>query len=88
MTDTARYKTIATIAVAFSLGTITTAACGGGPLAAANTKQLEADIADLQDEIADIKCVLTYLEDPDQNGNTRGQVDESEIAKANQACGL
>jgi hypothetical protein len=85
MTEVARYKTIATIAVAFSLGTITTAACGGGPLAAANTKQLEADIADLQDEIDSIKCVLDTLA---SGVPANGEIVRPDVLRANNQCGI
>ena len=56
MTDATRYKTIATIAVAFSLGNLFATACGGegGGLfknAAANTAALEADVAALRQRV-------------------------------------
>ncbi len=58
MTDATRYKTIATIAVAFSLGNLFATACGGGgeggglfKNAAANTAALEADVAALRQRV-------------------------------------
>jgi hypothetical protein len=99
MTDATRYKTIATIAVAFSLGNLFATACGGdgGGLfknAAANTAALEAKVAALQGEVSDIKCVLIYLEDSNQDGDSssasdsRYSVDENEVVAANNACGI
>jgi len=90
MTDATRYKTIATIAVAFSLGNLFATACGGegGGLfknAAANTAALEAKVAALQGEVSDIKCVLITLED--NTGNTES-VGHIEVVAANDACGL
>ena len=90
MTDATRYKTIATIAVAFSLGNLFATACGGegGGLfknAAANTAALEAKVAALQGEVSDIKCVLITLED--NTGNSEA-VAASEVVAANSACGI
>lgn len=84
MTDAARYKTIATIAVAFSLGTITTAACGGGPLAAANTARLERDVDAL-------KCVIDFLAEESSSGFGGGGADSiyrQEVVAAREDCGL
>jgi hypothetical protein len=99
MTDATRYKTIATIAVAFSLGNLFATACGGGGKANAEEQDIsglvsqiadlttalastEAEVAALQGEVSDIKCVLIYLEDFDGNINT------STIALANNDCGI
>ncbi len=101
MTDATRYKTIATIAVAFSLGNLFATACGGegGGLfknAAANTAALEAavaalqaDVSELQAEVSDIKCVLRYLEGQDGRGSGYiGTVGAEEVIDANSACGI
>lgn len=106
MTDATRYKTIATIAVAFSLGNLFATACGGGGKANAEEQDIsglvsqiadlttalastEAAVAALQGEVSDIKCVLTYLEDANQNGEIQPySVDEDEMVAANNACGI
>ena len=82
MTEVARYKTIATIAVAFSLGSLITAACGGGPTADANTAKLNR----LQEDVDAIICVLRYLENPEDSYAV--EISEGEFTRANQACGL
>jgi hypothetical protein len=103
MTDATRYKTIATIAVAFSLGNLFATACGGGGKANAEEQDIsglvsqiadlttalastEVAVAALQDDVSDIKCVLTYLED--DNGAPGGEVTENEVIDANNACGI
>jgi len=63
MTDATRYKTIATIAVAFSLGNLFSTACGTGPIAAANTAKLEADVAKLKREVNSLNCVIEHMTD-------------------------
>ena len=95
MTEVTRWKTIATIAVAFSLGNLFATACGGeGGLfqnASANTKQLEARVADLQDEIENIKCVLFDLEDANRDTEAGGDgvlVEERHIEVAITNCRL
>ena len=76
MTELARWKTIATIAIAFSAGNLFATACGdeGGLVqnASANTAQLEAQVAELQAQVAElqdkvesIRCVLGLLGDFD-----------------------
>ena len=58
MTDATRYKTIATIAVAFSLGNLFATACGGGGKANAE----EQDISGLVSQIADLTTALAATE--------------------------
>ncbi len=106
MTDATRYKTIATIAVAFSLGNLFATACGGGGGKANAEDQdisglvsqiadlttalasTEVAVAALQDDVSDIKCVLTYIEDSNQDGDSTGTVLERGVVDANNACGI
>ena len=113
MTKVTRYKTIATIAIAFSAGNLFATACGGGGglMGEANAEEeqdisslvsqvadlttalasTEAAVAALQDDVSDIKCVLTYLEDEDHDGEI-GEIynplSEASFLAANNTCGI
>jgi uncharacterized protein YlxW (UPF0749 family) len=100
MTEVTRWKTIATIAIAFSAGNLFATACGGGggkanaqdgdrltDLATA-LASTEAAVAALQDDVSDIKCVLTALEDDGSGSNTNRTIYDSTIVAANNACGI
>ena len=78
MTETARWKTIATIAVAFSLGNLFATACttGGGDTAQASSDgsdgsdgasppdaALEAEVAALRSEVDALKCFIGHMTD-------------------------
>jgi len=99
MTETARWKMIATIAVAFSFGNVFAIACGtgsGGNSANAGGVDPAADgtyppsddpaVAALQGEVSDIKCVLITLEDDGKTSST--SVGEDDVVAANNACGI
>jgi len=111
MNAVTRWKTIATIAVAFSAGNLFATACqnagggkanaedgttGGGDGSTPPPEVSAADLAELAEalvateaDVANIKCVLRYLEDANQeNGTTTASVDEDEVVAANNACGL
>ena len=88
MTETARWKTIATIAVAFSLGNLFATACttGGGDTAQASSDgasppnaALEAEVAALRSEVNSLKCFIGQMTD-DQYWvqHNDGYTDESE----------
>ena len=67
MTEVTRYKTIATIAIAFSAGNLFTTACGGdgGLMGEANADDGdgdEQDISDLVSQVADLATALTATE--------------------------
>ena len=81
MNAVTRWKTIATIAVAFSAGNLFATACGTGPIADANTAKLE-------EEVKSIKCVLRFLEDSDQNSKSNNVIQDFEVRLANATCGL
>jgi len=111
MNAVTRWKTIATIAIAFSAGNLFATACQDANKANANDGTTEdggdgstpppevsaADLAELAEalvateaEVANIKCVLRYLEDANQDGDTTNgaNVDEQDVAAANNVCGL
>lgn len=121
MNAVTRWKTIATIAVAFSAGNLFATACqnaGSGKanaedgttedgttddgttggrddstpppeVSAAEFAELAEALVAAEADVAKIKCVLRYLEDANQNGETTGSsVEEEEVVEANNACGL
>ena len=101
MNAATRWKTIATIAVAFSAGNLFATACqnGGGGKANAQDGTTEdggdgstppPDLSSVEADIANIKCVLRYLEDWDQDGDVGAatKVYEESIVAANNACGI
>ena len=73
MTETARWKMIATVAVAFSFGNVFAIACGtgngGGNSANANdgtnppSAALEAEVLRLGNEVAGLKCFIGHMTD-------------------------
>ena len=79
MTETARWKMIATVAVAFSFGNVFAIACGtgsgGGNSANANdgndgndgtnppSAALEAEVLRLGNEVASLKCFIGHMTD-------------------------
>jgi hypothetical protein len=94
MTEVTRWKTIATIAIAFSAGNLFATACGGGggkanaqdgdrltDLATA-LASTEAAVAALQDDVSDIKCVLRAFENLNLTRWDR------EVVEANAECGI
>lgn len=109
MNAATRWKTIATIAVAFSAGNLFATACqnaGGGKanaedgtggdgstpppdMSAADLAELAEALVATEADVANIKCVLRYLEDSDQDGaSNRTGVVEEEVVEANSACGI
>ena len=96
MNAVTRWKTIATIAVAFSAGNLFATACQNGGGGKANAEVSAADLASLatalvatEADVANIKCVLRYLEDSDQDGRTNNfWLEEYHVAAANSACGI
>ena len=126
MNAVTRWKTIATIAVAFSAGNLFATACqnaGSGKanaedgttedgttedgttedgttggrddstpppeVSAAEFAELAEALVATEADVVKIKCVLRYLEDANQNGETTGSsVEEEEVLEANTACRL
>ena len=124
MNAVTRWKTIATIAVAFSAGNLFATACqnagsgkanaedgttedgttedraddttGGGDDSTPPPEVSAVEFAELAEalvaKVADVaksKCVLRFLEDANQNGETTGSsVEEEEVVEANNACGI
>ena len=82
MTETARWKMIATVAVAFSFGNVFAIACGtgsgGGNSANANdgndgndgtnppSAALEAEVLRLGNEVASLKCFIGHMTDDEE----------------------
>jgi len=79
MTETARWKMIATVAVAFSFGNVFAIACGtgsgGGNSANANdgndgtnppSAALEAEVLRLGNEVASLKCFIGHMTDDER----------------------
>ena len=102
MNAVTRWKTIATIAVAFSAGNLFATACQNAGSGKANAEDAgdgdgdgdgdgstpPPDVSSLEADVAAIKCVLRYLEDADQDGEISGYVDEEDVGEANRACGI
>lgn len=101
MNAVTRWKTIATIAVAFSAGNLFATACqnaGGGKANAEDGTTEDGttedggdgstpppDLSSVEADVANIKCVLRYLQDSDFTG---GGIGSGDVSEANSACGI
>lgn len=102
MTEVARWKTIATIAIAFSAGNLFATACDTSAGKTANASgasdgvnppsaALEAAVAALQDDVSDIKCVLETLANEDGDGDgiyAADTINNVNVLNALDECGL
>jgi hypothetical protein len=104
MNAVTRWKTIATIAVAFSAGNLFATACQNSGVVKAGDGTTEdgtpgggdgstppPDLSSVEADVASIKCVLRYFENADQDeypGHPHDELREDYVIEANSACGL